>query len=63
MRRRRFGTPLGGIKVSWRWEVGLPMFVIGAVTAIAVVGVTGGDAIFWGGVLVAAVGAGIFVSG
>jgi hypothetical protein len=54
---------MGGVKVSWRWEVGLPLFVMGALTAIAVISVVGGDAIFWGGVLVAAVGAAIFISG
>jgi hypothetical protein len=56
------GPTLGGVKVSWRWEVGLPMFVIGVVAALAVI-TTDLTLVFWFAVLVAGVGAAIFFSG
>jgi hypothetical protein len=61
--RRTFRTPPGRSAVSWRWEVGLPLFVMGALTLL-IVGSTGASsALFWGGALVAAVGAAFFLSG
>jgi hypothetical protein len=56
------GPTLGGVTVSWRWEVGLPLFVIGTVLALAVIA-TDMTLIFWIGVLIAGVGASIFFSG
>jgi len=56
------GPTMGRVTVSWRWEVGLPMFVIGAVMALAVIA-TDATLIFWIGVLIAGVGAAIFFSG
>jgi hypothetical protein len=61
-RRRRMGPTLGGVTVSWRWEVGLPLFVIGMVMALFVIA-TDMTLIFWIGVLIAGVGASIFFSG
>jgi hypothetical protein len=49
--------------VRWRWEVGLPLVVIGALMAWTVIGVPGGGAIFWIGVLLAAIGTAVFFSG
>jgi hypothetical protein len=49
--------------VRWRWEVGLPLIVIGVLTASTVSGVSGGEVIFWIGVLLAAIGAAVFFSG
>jgi hypothetical protein len=48
--------------VRWRWEVGLPLIVIGALMAWTVSGASGGGVIFWIGVLLAAIGAGVFFS-
>jgi hypothetical protein len=61
--RRTFSTPPGRSAVSWRWEVGLPLFVMGALTALLVASSGNGGALFWGAVLVAAVGAAVFFSG
>jgi hypothetical protein len=61
--RRTFSTPPGRSAVSWRWEVGLPLFVMGALTALLVASSGHGGALFWGAVLVAAVGAAVFFSG
>jgi hypothetical protein len=49
--------------VSWRWEVGLPLIVIGVAMASTVIGVSGGGVIFWIGALLAAVGTAVFFSG
>jgi hypothetical protein len=49
--------------VRWRWEVGLPMIVIGTLTAGTVLGASNAGLIFWAGVLVAGVGVAIFFSG
>jgi hypothetical protein len=49
--------------VSWRWEVGLPLVVIGALMASTVSGASGGELIFWIGVLLAAIGTAVFLSG
>ena len=51
--RRTFSTPPGRSAVSWRWEVGLPLFVMGALTALLVASAGNGGALFWGAVLVA----------
>jgi hypothetical protein len=56
------GPTLGGVTVSWRWEVGLPLFIIGTVLALAVIA-TDLTLVFWIGVLIAGVGASIFFSG
>jgi hypothetical protein len=56
------GPTMGGVTVNWRWEVGLPMFVIGVVMALVVIQ-TEAFFIFWIGVLIAGVGAAIFFSG
>jgi hypothetical protein len=61
--RRTFRTPPGRSAVSWRWEVGLPLFVMGAITALIVASTGGSTLLFWGGALAAAVGASFFFSG
>jgi hypothetical protein len=48
--------------VSWRWEVGLPLFAIGLMLALTVIA-TDMTLIFWIGVLIAGVGVSIFFSG
>src|SRR6185312_11910089 len=53
--RRTFRTPPGRSAVSWRWEVGLPLFVMGFLTAVIVGYANGANLLFW----VAAVLAGI----
>ena len=62
-RKRRFGPTGGRVRVSWRWEVGLPLIVIGVAMASTVIGASGGDVIFWIGALLAAIGTAIFFSG
>ena len=49
--------------MRWRWEVGLPLIVIGVLMASTVIGVSGGEVIFWSGVLLATIGAVVFFSG
>jgi hypothetical protein len=61
--RRTFRTPPGRSAVSWRWEVGLPLFVMGALTALISASAGASDALFWGGAAVAAIGASMFLSG
>jgi hypothetical protein len=62
--RRGSFKPTGGrVTVRWRWEVGLPLIVVGTLMAWTVNGVSGGGAIFWIGVLLAAIGAAVFFSG
>ena len=61
--RRTFRTPPGRSTVSWRWEVGLPLFVMGALTALIAASAGASDAIFWGGTVAAAIGASMFLSG
>jgi hypothetical protein len=61
--RRTFRTPPGRSAVSWRWEVGLPMFVMGALTALIIASTNGSAVIFWAGAIFAAVGASLFFSG
>ena len=62
-RRRSFRPPGGRVTVRWRWEVGLPLIVIGVLMASTVNGVSGGEVIYWVGVLLAAIGAAVFLSG
>jgi hypothetical protein len=61
--RRAFRNPPGRSAVSWRWEVGLPLLVVGALTALISVSADMGGSIFWAGAAVAAVGASLFFSG
>ena len=61
--KRTFRTPPGRSAVSWRWEVGLPLFVIGALIALLVSGTDGSDILFWSGTIVAGVGAVLFFAG
>jgi hypothetical protein len=61
--RRTFRTPPGRSAVSWRWEVGLPLFVMGALTALIAASANASAVIFWVGTGVAAVGASLFFSG
>ena len=61
--RRTFRTPPGRSAVSWRWEVGLPLFVMGSLTAVITSYADGGALLFWAAVLVTAVGASLFFSG
>jgi hypothetical protein len=61
--RRTFNTPPGRSAVSWRWEVGLPLFVMGALTALLVASGDGSTVLFWSAVLVAGVGASLFFAG
>jgi hypothetical protein len=62
--RKRSFRPAGTRIIGrWRWEVGLPLIVIGVLMASAVNGVSGGQVIFWIGVLLAATGAAVFFSG
>jgi hypothetical protein len=48
--------------VSWRWEVGLPLFVMGSVAALIAGSAEGGGGLFWAGTLIAGVGAALFLS-
>jgi hypothetical protein len=61
--RRTFRTPPGRSFVSWRWEVGLPLFVMGSLTAVIVGNADGGDLLFWAAALVAGIGAALFLPG
>ena len=61
--RRTFRTPPGRSAISWRWEVGLPLFVMGALTALIAASASASDVIFWVGAAVAAIGASLFFSG
>jgi hypothetical protein len=49
--------------MRWRWEIGLPLIVIGTLMAYTVADASGGGAIFWVGVLLAAIGVAVFISG
>lgn len=57
-----YRTPRGPIAVSWRWEVGMPLFVVGIAIAIVTVGIVGAGVVFWVEALMAAVGAAVFLS-
>jgi hypothetical protein len=49
--------------VSWRWEVGLPLFVMGSLTAVITSYADGAGLLFWAAVLVTGIGAALFFSG
>jgi hypothetical protein len=61
--RRTFSTPPGRSAISWRWEVGLPLFVMGSLTAVIAASADIGGLLFWGAVLVAGIGASLFFAG
>ena len=61
--KRTFRTPPGRSAVSWRWEVGLPLFVVGSLTALIAVDRDRGDLLFWTAAVVAGIGAALFFSG
>ena len=58
--RRTFRTPAGRSAVSWRWEVGLPLFVLGLLTALLA---GGANLLFLVAAVVAGIGAALFFSG
>jgi hypothetical protein len=53
---------MGPVRVSWRWEVGLPLLVLGALLAGTTVGAPGSELLFWAGAALAALGAAAFFS-
>jgi hypothetical protein len=60
LRRRppdKRGSPMSGVRVSRRWEVGMPLMVLGAMLAGLTVGVRGGGLLFWAGAVLVALGA------
>ena len=59
--RRTFRTPPGRSAVSWRWEVGLPLFVIGSITVIFAAGAELSGWLFWPAVVATAIGATLFL--
>jgi hypothetical protein len=61
--RRTFRTPPGRSAVSWRWEVGLPLFVIGSLTAVIAGSADGGELLFLAAALLAGIGGALFFSG
>ena len=61
--RRTFSTPPGRSAVSWRWEVGLPLFVMGSLTAVVLASADHAGVLFWAAVLVAGIGASLFFAG
>jgi hypothetical protein len=52
----RRGATLGGLNVSWRWELGIPMLLLGAVIAGLTVGLAGAGLLFWFGAALVAAG-------
>ena len=60
MPKRRRRPPLGGLGGARRWEIGMPLLVLGSVIAGLTVGVRGAGVLFWIGAGVAAIGAGVF---
>ena len=60
-KRVRRGATLGKVNVSWRWEVGFPMVLVGALIAGLTVGLSGGGVLFWIGAALAAIGVAIAV--
>lgn len=59
----RGGPTLGGYgRVSRRWEMGAPLIVMGGLVAYLTIDVEGGQAFFWGGVVVAGIGLSLFLS-
>jgi len=61
--RRTFSTPPGRSAVSWRWEVGLPLFVMGSLTAAILAMADNAGVLFWVAVVVAGIGASLFFAG
>jgi len=61
--RKTFRTAPGRSEISWRWEVGLPLFVMGALTAMVAASANASGVIFWAGAAAAAVGASLFFTG
>ena len=59
MRRPR-RSPMGGVRISRRWEIGLPLTVLGALLAGSTVNVRGGAIFFWAGAALVAIGAAAF---
>ena len=62
MRRRWRRGGLGGLSANRRWEIGLPLIILGTVIAGFTVGVRGAGGLFWLGAGLTAVGAGVFFS-
>lgn len=62
MPRRRRRPPMGRIRFSRRWEIGMPLLIVGAVIAGLTVGLPGAGVLFWIGAGLAAIGAGVFFS-
>jgi hypothetical protein len=62
-RRRRFrrGPTLGPIRVSWRWEVGMPLVLIGFGIAALTVSTEGLGLVFWVGAALTAVGTAVML--
>ena len=60
MARRR--PTLGGLGATRRWEIGLPLLILGAAVAGLTVGVRGAGGLFWLGAALAAIGAAVFFS-
>lgn len=60
-RRARRGPTLGPVTISWRWEVGAPLFMIGVAIAALTVGVGSQGLVFWIGAGIAAVGAAVIL--
>ena len=56
-RRRRRSPTLGKVQVSWRWEVGAPLVLMGALIAYIALSADGAGVIFWVGAGFIAVGA------
>jgi len=60
MRKRRRRPSLGAVGRARRWEIGMPLLIVGAVIAGLTVGVRGAGVLFWVGAGVAAIGAAVF---
>lgn len=57
-RRRPTLGPGASKRVSWRWEVGAPLMVLGI--CVAALRLSAGGLLFWGAVLVTGVGLAVF---
>ena len=53
---------MGGVAGGRRWEIGMPLLLMGAAIAGLTVGVRGAGVLFWIGAGVAAIGAAVFFS-
>jgi hypothetical protein len=51
---------MGRVGGSRRWEIGLPLLIVGALISGLSVGVRGAGVLFWIGAGLVAVGAGVF---